>query len=162
MIVAVLNPNQELQIINFQKFLINQMFMDSDFICRAAPLWIPLSQFQDNLPDSDLKKYADRIKSITLNKILVTDSSNLDTFFKSFAQKVIAVDVTVQMEDSITNSLLPLIFLNLKKESDCNCLQKDFTENPFPMKLKVFKIGKALTLSENARALESFVWKKIH
>lgn len=164
MIVIVPNPNQELQIIDFQKAFIRNNFSKTSLIYKNHLLWIPL-----NISTADsytgtalLKEISSRIKEINiLPPQIICSSFSQKIFFPSVQTKsVLASKVLVTTDNSIIETILPLVYFTIKDSFSIDLTKLNDYEL-FPVKLKIFKIAKALVLSENTRALEDSIWKKI-
>lgn len=169
MIVCILNPNQQLQINNFQKDFILKNFNFCKKIFKNYQNMILLNSFKNLSTDFstiDLKSISNSIKKITVFEPKIEPF--LDDFSTEFYNKKTQFDFSLTSRiqliyDHKTDFIdYPLAFFNLKDNSKSDFIEanKKNGTNIFPMQIKVFRIGNCLC-QNNTFVLEDSVWKKL-
>lgn len=139
--VIILNPNDELKIIEFQNNFIKNLNLENNYICKHFPLWINLSFLQN-----------DNLQEISKN-ITYVEIDNLKENF--------CADVKIIFKNKEYKSELKLFDLYSSEKI------KDFenafslTKNIFPLKISIFRIGIEHKIGRNAFSIKDYVWKKI-
>lgn len=146
MYVLIPHPTEELKLIKFQKQLISQLFTN-DILCYAeSGLWIPFLSGKEDSTQT-LKNLSKTITSITINSPVIIEE-------KIFCP----VTITRNQELPTVTTELPLCrILNKKQPSSENPAETEL----FPLKLKIFRLGLSCQLSDNSKAIQNSVWKKL-
>lgn len=169
MIVCLLNPNQQLQINNFQKDFIQTNCHFCKKILKNYQNMIllnSLKNFSTDFSSIDLKSISNSIKNITIYEPEIKPfSSDFSIPFynqKSKFEFSLSSKIELTFDDKIHFFDFPLVFFNLKDGSKDKFLElnKKIGTNIFPLNIKVFRIGKCLC-QNNSFVLEDSVWKKL-
>ena len=158
MLALILNPNDELKLIEYAEKLAASLY-ESDFseddgsFYTVYPLWTVIDKSRD-YSQEELKDFSKSILGIRLGLLLFDGSS---IFLP------VQLDIKSQESKTELECRLELLKLYGKKNTAQELpadIQKNAAEN-FPMQLKVFRIANAVNLSRNSRVLSAFVWKKL-
>lgn len=135
MAVIILHPTEELKLINFQKELISELFIEGRILVAASPLWIPLES-------------SEQIKAVNFGGLEVTGKS-------------IYIPVTIKTAGAELHSKLTLVNIHGKSNfspADLNLI----AEKKQPVsQLKVFRLGDEKKLSPVAKCISKSVWCKL-
>ena len=135
MAVIILHPTEELKLINFQKELISELFIEGRILVAASPLWIRLES-------------SEQIKAVNLGGLEVTGKS-------------IYIPVTIKTAEAELHSKLTLVNIHGKSNfspADLNLI----AEKKQPVsQLKVFRLGDEKNLSPVAKCISKSVWCKL-
>lgn len=158
MIAIIPHPTEQLKLNNFQKEICNNISTFPYF-----PLWFKLpadffseddfpSPENQNILKGNLKEIASKI-----------DYLNID-IFNSEQKGFPELRLNIFSNGKSYISLLPLILEhNPISEADKSIMFKKISSSDlFPMSLKIFRVAKAVKLTENSQGLQAFVWKKLH
>lgn len=139
--VIILNPNDELKIVEFQNDFIKNLNLENNYICKHFPLWIELP-FAQNF---DLQEISKNISFIEIENL----GENL------------CADVKIIFKNKEYKSELKLFdlysFENIKNFENALLL----TKNIFPFKISIFRIGIEHKICKNTFSIKDYVWKKI-
>lgn len=169
MLVVILHPTEQLKITNLQKEICTKVNSAEPCIFPTFPLWFPLTaDFYSDLFSSDeleLETSNNNLKTLLKNISKKIDKLSID-IFQSEQKEIPKLRLNILTDKKTFTSEIPLyqeykslnesqkILLNEK-------VKKLSSSESFPMSLKIFRIAKAVKLSEKSQGLQAFVWMKI-
>lgn len=149
MLALILNPNDELKLIEYSKNLAEKLTTTDYSFYTAFPLWSIIDKNKTFKRD-ELKEFSKSILEARLDAPLYEDNSlylplHLDTGAIKIDKRLTLLKAYSKKDTA------------LELSTDINI----FSEENFPMQLKIFKIANVIKLSKNSKALSDFVWKKL-
>lgn len=146
MYVLIPHPTEELKLIKYQKQIISHFFVSGTLCYAETGLWIPLYAGDDERTQT-LKLIANTISEITIDSPVVSDD------------RIVCPVVIKRSQNlpTITTELPLCRILNKKQPS----LENPAETELFPLKLKIFRLGLSCQLSDNSKAIQNSVWKKL-
>ena len=137
MTVIIPHPSEELKLVNLQKELISDLYIEGRILVAARPLWIPCN----------IENSAD-IKFVELGALETSD-------------KMIYIPVTITSSKEQTISKLPLVNIH----SDSSFSDKEaqlISQKKQPVKqLKIFRLGIEKELTSNSKCITESKWYKL-
>ena len=149
MLALILNPNDELKLIEYSKNLAERLTTNDCSFYTAFPLWSIIDKNKTFKRD-ELKEFAKSILEARLDAPLCEDNSLYLPLHLDTGEIKIDTRLTLLKAYSKKNTALEL-------STDNNIS----SEENFPMQLKIFKIANVIKHSKNSQALSDFVWKKL-
>ena len=143
MLAVLLNPNDELKLIESTKKIAVNLSEGGSGFYTAFPLWCIIDE--KNYTSAELKDFSKSITAITLE---------LPVYDGALYSPVKIETLSGKIESRLT------LLKQYAKKNTAQELSSDIKEM-FPMQLKIFKIANVINLSKNSKAVSDFVWKKL-
>lgn len=168
MMVLILHPTEQFKITNFQNQLCSIVNQKNTVLFPHFPLWFPIPDGLTSdltLNDKDLKISNNNLKTTLKNLSNKIDKLSIDIFY-SEQKQIPLLQLNIISNGKNFTSTLPLLNkINTLSDAQWttlnNELKKTGSSELFPMSLKIFRVAKAVKLSENSQGLQAFVWKKL-
>ena len=132
--VLIPHPTEELQLIKFQKKIIETLFEKDRIMYSQLPLWIPLET-----------------KPAVIKEVCFAAPD--------FSDKLIFIPVTVCGNDFEIKTTLPLVHLHSGRPFSKEDIKK--IPNLEIKKLKIFRLGIEKELSSNSKCITDSKWIKV-
>ncbi len=136
-IVIALHPDQELILVRSQKTIISSLFEKGKIIYASMPLWIPTAF-------NSVQEAKKQITGITINAPLY-----------DMEKGCLSCPVLIKTKRGDFKSSLAFV----KGQLDPALTLEN--KKPFPLKVKIFRLGECSSPSPNYYELKNIVWKKL-
>ncbi len=145
MVVIKLHPTEELKLINCQKELVRRLFTPGALIYAHQPLWFPVDF-------ASVQEAKECITGVTLTGVEYDEDAGV-------------INVLVKIDPRGTlrqaqgpHTKLPLLHI----EGDIPNVQAALKDTPpFPLPLKIFRLGECTSPSPGVYELRNIIWKKL-